>query len=184
MSDVCGTAAMVASAPALRRPGRGGARGRGRPVLEGAALSVLALWLACPAAVLAADPMGLDRTAPGQMRGLGLPLPPLETHPPRTLFTHSRVVYRLPDGIRIFATFDRTLSHLCQRGAFIQRTAGFYWATTPDKGYGVAFSGGANLDDPQNRRQPGKVYFFDGQDSRCGVFVGDQLKLKAYHTGS
>ena len=56
-------------------------------------------------------------------------------------------------------------------------------ARTPEKRYGVAFSGGANLADPQNKRETGKVYFFERQDSRCAVYVGDQAKLMGHYVG-
>ncbi|WP_255542453.1 hypothetical protein [Azospirillum sp. INR13] len=35
----------------------------------------------------------------------------------------------------------------------------------------------------RNRRQPGKVYFFRNQDSRCSVWVGDQAKLMPHYIG-
>lgn len=110
--------------------------------------------------------------------------PPRSFVPPRLRYADSRMVYRLPDGLKGLATLDRTLSQLCQRGAFIQKSNGYYWAVSPGRSYGVAFSGGANLDDAQNRRQPGKVYFFLGQDSRCSVYVGDQAKLMPHYVGS
>ncbi|MBP2231082.1 hypothetical protein J2847_004393 [Azospirillum agricola] len=110
--------------------------------------------------------------------------PPRQFVPPRMRYTHSRKVYVFPNGLDGLATLDRTLSHLCQRGAFIQSSDGFYWAVTPGRRYGVAFSGGANLEDPQQKRQAGKVYFFHNQDSRCTVHVGDQAKLMPHYVGS
>ncbi len=102
---------------------------------------------------------------------------------PRTRYTRAQVVYRLPGNLPDLATRDPALSRLCQRGAFIQERNGFYWANTPERTYGVAFSGGANLIDPQNRRQPGKVYFFDRPDARCTVWVGDQARLMPHYVG-
>ncbi len=108
-------------------------------------------------------------------------LPPRAYAPPRIQFTQSRAVYRLPKGLDGLATLDPALSRLCQRGAFLQTTDRYFWALTPDRPFGVAFAGGASLEDPQGRRQAGKVYFFSGQDSRCAVYVGDQAKLKAHY---
>ena len=127
--------------------------------------------------------MGLERTDPGHMRALFRPAIPQDHLQPRIRRTESRAVYNLPDGLDGFATIDRELSRLCQRGAFGQEIDGFYWARTRDRRYGVAFSGGANLVDPQKRRQRGKAYFFDGQDSRCTVLVGDQKKLSRHYIG-
>lgn len=131
----------------------------------------------------AADPMRVERTDPTHLRALNRPIIPKEVIPPRTRFVRSQAVYSLPKGLDGLMKFDATLSHLCQRGAFGQETDGFYWARTPDKRYGVAFSGGANLVDPQNRRQTGKVYFFSGQDSRCAVYVGDRARLAPHYIG-
>lgn len=138
-------------------------------------LSVLALMV--PGAAVA-DRMRLEQPDEKSMRGLHIPPPPIYYNPPRTLFTRSRTVYNLPGPISQFAIRDARLSRLCQVGAFIQQSDGFYAARTPGKRYGVAFSGGANLDDAENRRRPGKVYFFDGQDSRCTVWVQDQKALQ------
>ncbi|CAO3430200.1 hypothetical protein [Azospirillum doebereinerae] len=110
--------------------------------------------------------------------------PPRQFVPPRLRFSDSRMVYRFPNGLDGLATLDKTLTHLCQRGAFIQKSDGFYWAVSPGRRYGVAFSGGANLDDAQNKRQSGKVYFFHNQDSRCTVYVGDQAKLMPHYVAS
>lgn len=143
---------------------------------------ILALALLLTALPATADePLRTERTDPDHLRPLDRTFTRPEFIPPRTRYQRSHVVYNLPDGIKSVATFDRTLSRLCQRGAFIQQSDGFYAARTKDKRYGVAFSGGANLDDPQNQRQPGKVYFFDGQDSRCSVYVGDQAKLMPHY---
>ncbi|WP_448204810.1 hypothetical protein [Azospirillum sp. sgz302134] len=145
------------------------------------AATALVLLAALPSA--AADPMRVERTEPDHLRALNRPFIPKEVIPPRTRIKRSQIVYKLPKGMEGIAKFDAGLSHLCQRGAFIQESDGFYWARTPDKRYGVAFSGGANLVDPQNKRKPGTVYFFDGQDSRCAVYVGDQAKLKPHYVG-
>ncbi|MBP2315772.1 hypothetical protein [Azospirillum soli] len=145
---------------------------------------ILALVLSLAAAPATADgPLRAERTDPDHLRPLDRTVTPQEFIPPRIQYQRSQVVYNLPDGLKNVATFDRTLSRLCQRGAFIQQSDGFYAARTKDKRYGVAFSGGANLDDPQNQRKPGKVYFFDGQDSRCSVYVGDQAKLMPHYVG-
>lgn len=140
--------------------------------------------LPCPAAAGAEEVLRTDRTDPGHLRPPFRPYePPPPGHEPRLLRTESRAVYKLPQGIDGLATLDPALSRLCRRGAFLQKIDGLYWAAAPDRRYGVAFSGGANLIDPQNRRQPGKVYFFRGQDSRCSVWVGDQARLMPNHIG-
>lgn len=147
-----------------------------------AALLLTAVLL--PAAAGAQEVLRTDRTEPGHLRPpFRAYEPPPPGHEPRLLRTESRAVYKLPNGLNGFATRDRTLSHLCQRGAFLQQIDGLYWAATPDYRYGVAFSGGANLIDPQNRRQSGKVYFFRNQDSRCEVWIGDQAKLMPHYIG-
>lgn len=149
-----------------------------------ASATLFALMAACTAAVpAAADPMRVERTDPSHLRALNRPLIPKETLPPRTRFIRSQAVYSLPKGLDGLATFDPALSRLCQRGAFGQERDGFYWARTPDKRYGVAFSGGANLVDPQDKRRPGQVYFFDGQDARCRVYVGEQARLMPNYIG-
>lgn len=144
------------------------------------AAPLLLMLLAMPAA---ADPMRVERTDPSHLRALNRSSIPKEVIPPRTRFVRSQTVYNLPKGLDGLTRYDSALSHLCQRGAFGQELDGFYWARTPDKRYGVAFSGGANLSDPQNKRKTGQVYFFDGQDSRCEVYVGDQAKLMPHYVG-
>ncbi|WP_207458378.1 hypothetical protein [Azospirillum sp. SYSU D00513] len=134
-----------------------------------------------PPALAQGDPMRVDRTDPAHLkaplRGYDQP----EHLEPRVRRTESRAVYSLPDGLDGLASYDKALSRLCQRGAFGQKVDGFYWARAKDRRYGVAFSGGANLLDPQNRRQPGKAYFIEGQDSRCKVYVGDQALLSKHY---
>lgn len=124
-----------------------------------------------------------QRTDPGHQRGIlnlyATPQPPA----PRTWIKRAQVVYRLPKDLPEMAKLDPKLSHLCRRGAFIQESNGFYWARTPTRTFGVAFSGGANLVDPQNKRTPGKVYFFDQPDGPCGVWVADQAKLMPHYVG-
>lgn len=147
-------------------------------------LPSLLVLLLLPAAADAQEVLRTDRTEPGHLRPLFRAYePPPPGHEPRLRRTESRAVYKLPDGLKGLATLDRALSHLCQRGAFLQQIDGLYWAATPDYRYGVAFSGGANLIDPQNRRQPGKAYFFRNQDSRCSVWIGDQAKLMPHYIG-
>ena len=144
----------------------------------------LLVVLLFPAAAGAQEVLRTDRTDPGHLRPLFRAYePPPPGHEPRPRRTQSRAAYSLPAGLKGLATLDRTLSHLCQRGAFLQQIDGLYWAATPDHRYGVAFSGGANLIDPQNRRQPGKTYFFINQDSRCEVWIGDQAKLMPHYIG-
>ena len=122
-------------------------------------------------------------TDPAHKRGL-LDLPVLpQPGLPRTQYKRAQVVYRLPQELKDFAVRDATLSRLCQRGSFIQEKNGYYWAHTPGRAYGVAFSGGANLVDPQKQRQKAKVYFFDMPDARCTVWVGDQAKLMPHYVG-
>ncbi|MFL7901277.1 hypothetical protein ACJ41P_09105 [Azospirillum argentinense] len=146
-------------------------------------IAVVPLSLALLAVPAAADPMRVERTDPGHLRALNRSSLPPEVIPPRTRYVRSQAVYSLPKGLDGFTRHDAALSRLCQRGAFGQETDGFYWARTPDKRYGVAFSGGANLSDPQNKRKAGEVYFFDGQDSRCKVYVGEQAKLMPHYVG-
>ncbi|GAA4258256.1 hypothetical protein GBZ26_17140 [Azospirillum formosense] len=145
-----------------------------------AAVPLLLVLLAVPAA---ADPMRVERTDPGHLRALNRSFLAPEVIPPRTRYVRSQAVYNLPKGLDGLTRYDAALSRLCQRGAFGQEMDGFYWARTPDKRYGVAFSGGANLSDPQNKRKTGEVYFFEGQDSRCNVHVGDQAKLMPHYVG-
>ena len=144
------------------------------------AVPLLLMLLAMPAA---ADTMRVERTDPGHLRALSRSYFPKQTIPPRTQFVRSQVVYNPPKGLSGLTRYDAALSHLCQRGAFGQELDGLYWARSPDKRYGVAFSGGANLSDPQNKRKTGQVYFFDGQDSRCDVYVGDQARLMPHYVG-
>ncbi|OYD85130.1 hypothetical protein [Azospirillum brasilense] len=144
------------------------------------AVPLLLMLMAVPAA---ADPMRVERTDPSHMRALNRSSLPKEVISPRTRYVRSQAVYNLPKGLDGLTRYDAALSRLCQRGAFGQETDGFYWARTPDKRYGVAFSGGANLSDPQNKSKTGQVYFFDGQDSRCDVYVGDQAKLMPHYVG-
>ncbi|MBV5335755.1 hypothetical protein JZU48_01725, partial [bacterium] len=99
---------------------------------------------------------------------------PAEPIPPHTRFVKSTRVYSFTNPIEKVAKIDHRLSHLCQRGAFTQLIDGFYWAETPDRRLGVAFSGGANLSTPQDLRKKGEVYFFDGQDAVCTVYVAKQ----------
>ena len=147
-----------------------------------ALLASLVVLLVAPLSA-AADPMRVERTDPDHLRALNRPFIPKEVIPPRTRFVRSQMVYKLPQGLDGLLKFDAALSRLCQRGAFGQETDGYYWARTPEKRYGVAFSGGANLADPQNKRQTGKVYFFEKQDSRCAVYVGDQAMLMRHYVG-
>jgi len=140
-----------------------------------------------PALLLAAAPALAEeqpqRTDPQHLRGIlnlyVTPQPP----PPRTRYRRAQVVYRLPKDLPELAKPDPKLSHLCQRGAFVQETNSFYWARTPGRSYGVAFSGGGNLVDPQNKRKPGKVYFFDEPEALCTVWVADQAKLMPHYVG-
>ncbi|WP_245986966.1 hypothetical protein [Azospirillum thermophilum] len=130
-----------------------------------------------------ADVLGVERTSPDHLRAPFRTYAPQESLPWRPRRTESQAVYSLPMGLEGMATIDHTLSRLCQRGAFGQKIDGYYWAATPKRRYGVAFSGGANLDDPQKQAKPGKTYFFHGQDSRCVVYVGDQAKLMPHYIG-
>ncbi|HEY0835293.1 MAG TPA: hypothetical protein VGE72_15425 [Azospirillum sp.] len=149
---------------------------------------VARIWVVLAVLVLAASPaaaemLRMEQTRPDHLRGFNRPLIQPERVVPRVQHIRSQVVYRLPGAVHELASLDPALSHLCRMGAFTQETPGFYWARTPQRSYGVAFSGGANLDDPQNRRTPGKVYFFEDQDSRCTVYVGDQAKLMKSYVG-
>lgn len=138
------------------------------------ALSLLLL----PAPDAAAEQrLRLERTDPEHKAALMRPVIVPQTHPPRTDFVRSRAVYKLPDGLGGLAKLDQRLSDLCRRGAFMQRMDGYFWARAKDRRYGVAFPTGDSLIDPQNRRDPAKVYFFEEQDSRCAVYIGDRQKL-------
>ncbi|HYG90868.1 MAG TPA: hypothetical protein VD978_31950 [Azospirillum sp.] len=148
--------------------------------MRGLCVLMVCLSAAAPAA---AEQLRTERTDPEHLRGFNRPYIAPQPGLPRTRYIRAQVVYRLPADLPELATPDKSLSHLCQRGAFTQQTNGFYWARTPSRSYGVAFSGGANLNDPQNRRKPGKVYFFEDQESRCTVWIADQAKLMAHYVG-
>jgi hypothetical protein len=142
-------------------------------------------WLAAVLLVAAAPAAAREplRTEPGHMHGMTNPYVAPQPGLPRTQHIRAQVVYRLPKEISEMATRDAALSRLCQRGAFNTEKTGFYWAGTPSRSYPVAFSGGANLVDPQNKRKPGKVYFFDLEESRCTVWIGEQAKLMPHYVG-
>lgn len=145
-------------------------------------LALMFALLAGPA--LAEQRLGLVPPTDGPslrppMRTYGIP----EIHPPRTQYLRSQAVYKLPDGLRGIATRDRHLSELCRRGAFVQKIDGFYWARAADQRYGVAFGNGTNLLDAQSQRSPGKVYFFEDQDSRCSVHVAEQRSVSGLYIG-
>ncbi len=135
------------------------------------------------AAPAAAQMMPTDRTDPEHLGGLNnlyvTPQPKL----PRTQNIRGQVVYRLPSNIAELAKIDTKLSRLCQRGAFTQQINGFFWARTPSQTYGVAFPGGNTLNDPQDKRTPGKVYLFDKPEALCTVWVADQGKLAPHYVG-
>ncbi len=146
------------------------------------ALAALAL-LAMIEGAAAEAPMPLERTHPDQLREpFRDPITP-QYIPPRVPVVRSQAVYSLPDGLAKLAEPDETLSELCRRGAFVQEVDGYYWARTKNRRYGVAFSSGHNLIDLQNRRKPGRVYFFDKQDSFCTVYVGRQSRLMKHYIG-
>ncbi|RJF77352.1 hypothetical protein D3877_26490 [Azospirillum cavernae] len=142
--------------------------------LVGVVVALLAAGLPLGAAF--ADDIPQTDWPPTTRHSLYRSLPP-RTYAPRILYAPARAVYKLPKGLDGLAAYDKTLTQACMAGTFQQMSDGYYWAVTPGRRYGVAFSGGANLEDPQNKRQPGKVYFFLDQDARCSVYVGDQAKL-------
>jgi hypothetical protein len=131
--------------------------------------------------VAAAEPAGvrMQMDDQGHLRPKIRERLPAELIPPRTRFGQSYRVYSFTDPIQKVAKVDYALSRLCQRGGFIQQVDGLYWAQTPDRRLGVAFSGGANLIDGQNRREKATVYFFDGQDAYCTVYVAKQEAVMA-----
>lgn len=146
-------------------------------------IALAAALAAGPAA--AASQLRMDRTSPDHLRPPTPPLSVPEVIPHRTRFLQPARLYTLPDGLAGLATVDETLSRLCRRGAFVQQTDGYFWAQTKDRRYGVALADGINLTDAQNRRQPGKVYFFENQDSsRCTVLVGDRQRLEPFRAGA
>lgn len=123
---------------------------------------------------------------PGQPQGptVTAPVPdPNQPLPHRPRIIRSQVLYRLPMAMREVASVDSTLSHLCRRGAFVQKMNGFYWARTPERSYGVAFPAGTSLNDPQGRARPGQVYFFQNPDAFCIVWVGEQRLLMPHYVG-
>lgn len=148
------------------------------------ALSIVVLLLLLAAPAAAEQRLRMLPPADGEslrppMRTYATP----EIHPPRTRYVRSQAVYKLPDGLRGIATRDRRLSELCRRGAFVQKIDGFFWARAGDRRYGVAFGSGYNLVDAQSQRAPGKVYFFEDQDSRCSVHVADQRSVAGLYIG-
>lgn len=143
--------------------------------LVGVVVTLLAAGLPLGAAF--ADDIPKTDWPPTNRHFLYRSLPPRTLSPPRILYAPARAVYKLPKGLDGLAAYDKALTQACMAGTFQQMSDGYYWAVTPGRRYGVAFSGGANLEDPQNKRQPGKVYFFLDQDARCSVYVGDQAKL-------
>ncbi len=142
--------------------------------LVGSVVGLLALGI--PLAGALADDIPKTDWPPTNRHMLYRSLPP-RTLSPRIQYAPARAVYKLPKGLDGLATYDKALTQACMAGTFRQISDGYYWAVTPDRRFGVAFSGGANLDDPQKKREPGKVYFFLNQDARCMVYVGDQAKL-------
>lgn len=142
--------------------------------------AALVMLVAMPAA---AQMLPTDRTDPEHLRGLTRPYVTPQPGLPRTRHIRAQVVYRLPADLKELAKPDAQLSRLCRRGAFTQQSNGFYWARTPARSYGVAFSGGANLNDPQNRRKPGTVYFFEDETNLCTVWTAEQAKLMPHYVG-
>lgn len=133
------------------------------------------------AGAAAAEPAGvrMQMDEQGHLRPKIRERLPAEPIPPRTRFGQTYRVYSFTDPIQKVAKVDYALSRLCQRGGFIQQMDGMYWAQTPDRRLGVAFSGGANLIDGQNKREKATVYFFDGQDAYCTVYVAKQEAVMA-----
>lgn len=109
-----------------------------------------------------AEPFGVPRPSPRRVR--------------------PKIIYSLAaDRFDALTRFDPALTRLCRRGAFTQVMDGWLYARTPQRRYGVAFPNGANLYDPQQRRQADQVYFFREQDTgRCRVYAAPKTALAPY----
>ena len=146
-------------------------------------------WAGALVAILAADAraeeLGMARPQAGHLpptvlAPLDPPSPP--DHPHRY---RDYMVYQLPEALRKWASLDKTLTHLCERGAFTQQKPQALYAVAGNTAYGVAFAEGANLHDPQNRAKPGNVYFFGRADtSHCVVFTAPEAALKKFVTAT
>lgn len=154
---------------------------RGATRWMAAVLSVGGLF-AAPVPAAAEGGVGLTRDAPGHMRETMKDRLIPEELPFRVRRRYSTRVYDFAGSIDDVARIDHVLSQLCQRGSFIQKMDGFYWARTPGRRFGVGFSGGANLDNPRGLGQRGEVYFFQDQDARCKVYVAKQAAVMASFT--
>jgi hypothetical protein len=143
--------------------------------------AVLLPVLAGPAA--AAERLPLDRTQSDHFGPAVVePLPPPPT-PDHVLRVTDRLAYRLPDPIGQWATLDKKLSHLCERGAFRQEQELALFASAGGATYGVALAEGANLHDPQKLARPGMAYFFAQPEStHCMVLSARQSRLARFGT--
>lgn len=157
-------------------------------------LFALVLLLAAPQPAVAGetlppdDRLRLERTGPGQARGLPYdPSPPPAIAPPGPPFERrGRIVYAFDAPARSRLTPEPELSALCRRGAFIQRIDMLYRGFGPgERPLGVAYGWMAiNLVDPDGRREADTVYFFDRQDTgRCAVFSAKAEAIRAWFVG-
>lgn len=136
-----------------------------------------------PMALGLAEEMRLDRTAPTHLKSLPGKSVPLDTpsrRPPA--WTTRHLVYRMTEAeLAAVAPEDATLSRLCRLGAFGQQLDGSLYAATDQHAWGVGFANGANLHDPQQRRQLDRVYFFRNVGTAdCRVRVGRQARLTRF----
>jgi len=135
-----------------------------------------------------------ERLPPAASRpgaGLGrLPYDPRPTGvvpgPRRPAERRDRIVYAFDQPSRSLLTVSRELSAECRRGRFIQRIDMQYRAFGPgERPLGVAYGKWAlNLVDPQRRRNPELVYFFDKQDTaRCTVYTARMAEIRDWFVG-
>ena len=154
------------------------------------AIAVASIVLATAALPAAAQQSPMTRTSPNQFS----PRDPVTgTPPPEDRLVRARpptnlVVYRLPwtraeldkNGVK----FDQTLSQLCRRGRFGQRSDGILRVSMRDGWMGLAFSDGRNLKDDARVVQPGNAYLIDLQDtSNCTVRIVDAALIERYKQG-
>lgn len=130
----------------------------------------------------AAEPIKPERTDPQHM-GPPLRYPPtvLDPRPGPGRIT-SRTVYSLSEAeLTRAAPVNQELSRMCGRGVFGQQMDGWLSARTPERRYGVAFSNGANLYDPQGRADPSLVFLFRYPGTAwCQVRVARQADLTGF----
>jgi hypothetical protein len=143
--------------------------------------ALVALFFAGLASGAGAETLRLDLTEPDHLPAAQPPPADPEILPPHPVMVRPRIVYAFSGALGAFAVSDATLSRLCRRGAFVQKTDRFFWARTPQKSYGVAFPTGGSLADLSDKKRLDMVYFFEDQDSDCRVYAGYMAKLMPYY---